>query len=127
MVKMQTGNDFDLNTVKILKHVPSTKDFCIYTYKNPKSKRIVKILKCENRACKKYFRKWHNFFDHLRIHTNERPYKCDHEGCELTFTQKANLNKHVEVHQGKKRFTCKHCSKRFYTNFNLKVRNFRFF
>ena len=103
-VMVQTGNTFDLKTVQIKKHVPQTKDFRIFTFKNPRSKRFIKILKCDHESCGKSFRKWHNFFDHLRIHTNERPYSCPEPDCEFTFTQRANLNKHMEVHGGVKRF-----------------------
>ena len=120
-VHVQTGNTFDLKSVQIKKHVPETKQFRIFTFKNPKSKRYIKILKCDHEECGKSFRKWHNFFDHLRIHTNERPYTCPHEGCGFSFTQRANLNKHMEVHGGVKRFGCSHCPRMFYTNFNLKV------
>lgn len=73
-VSIQTGDTFDLKSVKIKKHPPSTNKYRIFTFKNPKSKRIIKILKCDEENCGKHFRKWHNFFDHLRIHTNERPY-----------------------------------------------------
>ena len=76
-------------------------------------------MKCEEAGCSKYFRKWHNFFDHLRIHTSEKPYRCLEKGCGKSFTQKANLNKHAEVHSGVQRFACRKCDKRFYTNFNL--------
>ena len=119
-VSIETGESFDLRSVNIKKHVPDTKQFRIFTYKNPRSKRFIKVLKCDHEACDKWFRKWHNFFDHLRIHTNERPYVCDHPGCGFSFTQRANLNKHVEVHGGVKRFQCPDCDKSFYTNFNLK-------
>lgn len=122
MISVEKGDTFDLRSVQIKKHVPDTKAYRIFTYKNPKSKRIIKVLKCDHQQCDKWFRKWHNFFDHLRIHTNERPYKCEYPGCDFSFTQKANLNKHMEVHGGKKRFQCSLCSKSFYTNFNLKVR-----
>lgn len=86
VVHVQTGNTFDLKSVQIKKHVPQTKKFKIFTFKNPKSKRYIKILKCDHEECGKSFRKWHNFFDHLRIHTNERPYRCLHEGCGFSFT-----------------------------------------
>jgi uncharacterized Zn-finger protein len=86
VVHVQTGKTFDLKSVQIKKHVPHTKDFRIFTFKNPKSKRYIKILQCDHSNCGKSFRKWHNFFDHLRIHTNERPYTCPHEGCGFSFT-----------------------------------------
>lgn len=119
-VEVQTGVDFDLQQVRINKHRPDTKEYRIFTYKNPRSKRYIKVLKCDHVGCKKWFRKWHNFFDHLRIHTNERPYVCDFPDCGFSFTQRANLNKHLEVHGGVKRFECPDCHKSFYTNFNLK-------
>ena len=121
MVTVETGRTFDLRSVQIKKHVPDTKQFRIFTYKNPRSKRHIKVLKCDHQGCDKWFRKWHNFFDHLRIHTNERPYVCPVPDCNFSFTQRANLNKHVEVHGGVKRFGCNICQKMFYTNFNLKV------
>jgi hypothetical protein len=44
IVRVQTGASFDLNSVRIKKHVPSTKNYRIFTFKNPKSKRQVKVL-----------------------------------------------------------------------------------
>lgn len=86
LVTVESGRTFDLRSVQIKKHVPSTKKFRIFTYKNPKSKRYIKVLKCDHEGCPKWFRKWHNFFDHLRIHTNERPYVCPHVNCGFSFT-----------------------------------------
>lgn len=126
LVKVKVGTKKDLNNVGIKKHVPSTEKFRIFTFKNPHSKRVMKILKCDHRDClsrsdasSRYFRKWHNFFDHLRIHTGEKPYKCTYPQCKHSFTQKANLNKHVEVHLGVKRFACSRCPRTFFTNFNM--------
>lgn len=75
--------------------------FRIFKFKNPETQRYLKILKCDFPDCPMNFRKWHNFYDHLRIHTNERPYSCPYavqKNCKLTFTQKSNLNKHVKSH-----------------------------
>ena len=99
----------DLSRIKINQreskhHVPSTRSFRIFKFKNPTTQRYLKILKCDFPGCPMNFRKWHNFYDHLRIHTKERPFACPYRRqlkCSLTFTQKSNLNKHVRSHMSK--------------------------
>lgn len=79
------------------------------------------MFKCDETNCGKEFRKLNNFNDHIRVHTNERPFKCHYPSCSLSFTQRGNLIKHIEIHEGVKRYSCPDCSKKFYTNFNLNV------
>jgi hypothetical protein len=69
IIQVSQGGDFDLHQVGIKKHIPCTKNFVIYEYKSPKTRRIIRLLSCTHTECTKVFRKWHNFFDHLRIHT----------------------------------------------------------
>jgi uncharacterized Zn-finger protein len=110
---MTTGENYNLKELKIDEAVPHTKNFRVYKYKNPKTNRFVKILRCDHEGCEMYFRKWHNFFDHLRVHTGERPFVCPHNDCRQSFTQKANLNKHLDIHKRKKKLQCPKCSKVF--------------
>lgn len=118
---VQSGKDYDLHKVGINKHVPNTSNFQIFEYVNPKTHRLIRFLSCTEEPCKKVFRRWHNFFDHLRTHTKERPYKCKQAGCNFAFTQKANLDKHMVIHGGIKKFSCSLCPKSFFTKFNLHV------
>ncbi len=60
-------------------------------------------------TCLKIFRKWHNLFDHLRVHTGERPYECPVAGCGFTFNQISNQKKHIDIHRGVGYLKCKEC------------------
>lgn len=80
---------------------PSSRNFRIFKFRNAKTHRVRTILKCDFEGCPKTFNKFHNFYDHLRVHTGERPFECpfrEVSGCNMSFTQKSNLNKHVESH-----------------------------
>ena len=101
IIHVREGKNYDLSTIKIDEEVPSTRKFRVFKYKNPRTMRQVKILKCDHDNCSMFFRKWHNFFDHLRVHTGERPFVCPEAGCRQSFTQKANLTKHLAVHSKK--------------------------
>lgn len=98
-VKVDHGADLDLNNINIDNdYIPETKCFRVFRFQNEKTKRRIRVMKCDFADCNMIFRKWHNFFDHLRSHTGERPFKCTHKDCGQSFTQKANLYKHVRVH-----------------------------
>ena len=92
----------------------------VFEYRKPCTRRgTLRFMVCKHENCGKVFRKWHNFFDHLMIHTNERPYKCPEQHCQMSFTQECNLTKHMEIHFGVKRFKCGLCRREFFTKFNL--------
>lgn len=83
---------------------PSSRNFRIYKYCSIKTKKKKKVLKCDFEHCNKHFSKFHNFYDHLRKHTGERPFECPFKqinGCPKKFTQKANLDIHVAKHNEK--------------------------
>lgn len=77
---------------------PTSQDFRIFKYRNPRTMRANILFKCDIGKCQLTFIKLHCFLDHQRTHTGHRPFSCPFSkstGCNSSFAQKSNLNKHL--------------------------------
>ena len=121
-VYIADGEDIDVEKDLSFKgHIPNSKEYKFYYFKkSEKDKKQYRLFECNfDNNCSKVFPSLNKFFDHLRSHTDERPFICTVEGCEAAFSQQGNLKKHLEAHADIKRFSCSHCDKRFSKKYNL--------
>ncbi|XP_072527625.1 zinc finger protein 408 isoform X2 [Salminus brasiliensis] len=66
-------------------------------------------VKCPK--CNKELANSSSLRNHMRLHTNERPYVCSH--CGKSFRQRGNLQGHLRIHTGERPYRCKHCDQCF--------------
>jgi hypothetical protein len=91
------------------------------TPKKPPSEQ--KLHQCPHVGCAKAFNRPARLAEHLRSHTNERPFKCAAAGCAKSFLRQAHLAHHTKsAHLGVREYVCSvaRCGKRFVTGTRLR-------
>ncbi|VDK17785.1 unnamed protein product [Anisakis simplex] len=71
--------------------------------------RVMRMHECQQ--CGKRFKARGGLQQHLRIHSNDRPYQCHY--CPKRFTQKSHVDQHERIHTGAKPFSCQFCGRSF--------------
>jgi hypothetical protein len=112
---VQHGENLDLSYVNNKMLIPSSRQFTQFQYyKNKKAWKLSTIFACDHTYCGKFFRKLSNMFDHLRIHTGERPFRCPMPDCKMCFNQLSNQKKHLYAHKDTSLYiSCPNCQGKF--------------
>ena len=54
----------------------------------------------------------HSMLEHLKAHTQEKPFSCDQSDCKMGFKSKGELRAHEKTHSEERPFNCE-CGKSF--------------
>lgn len=69
--------------------------------------------------CGRGFSQNTNLKQHMRRHTQVKPFKCTYEGCTSSFVSKGELDSHSRKHSGDHPFKCETCDAKFTTSSSL--------
>ncbi|XP_064598323.1 uncharacterized protein LOC135464734 [Liolophura sinensis] len=107
----------DKTGIKIGGGRPPKRDFCIQCYLKLDHVCKIKLMADNRKACKtcnfcgKSFKTVNSLNQHVRVHTNERPFEC--KECGKAFRRTSTLFEHMRIHGGEKRFLCSICGRKF--------------
>lgn len=82
-----------------------------------------KILPCPYQGCTKSFNRQARLTEHIRSHTNERPFICPERNCDKAFLRDSHLKHHVKsAHTNERDYSCTwvNCDKKFATGTRLR-------
>ncbi|OCK74734.1 hypothetical protein K432DRAFT_409613 [Lepidopterella palustris CBS 459.81] len=79
---------------------------------------------CPIENCDRSFNRPCRLAEHIRTHTNERPYVCTHAGCDKAYRRSTHLKHHLtSIHGGERKFVCdwEGCGKNFVTGQRMRA------
>lgn len=82
-----------------------------------------KTLHCPYKGCTKSFNRQARLTEHIRSHTNERPFTCPEEECNKAFLRDSHLKHHIKsAHTNQRNYPCTwtNCDKKFATGTRLR-------
>lgn len=82
-----------------------------------------KNLLCPYEGCTKSFNRQARLTEHIRSHTNERPFKCPEKECGKAFLRDSHLKHHItSAHMDDRKYPCTwaNCDKKFATGTRLR-------
>jgi general transcription factor IIIA len=118
-------SDFDMSESEDEREHESNHDTTVTTPQTPRSLRPseLKTILCPYDDCFKTFNRRARLNEHLRSHTNIRPFKCPHLPCTKDFLRDSHLKRHIKsAHSQVRDYTCtwEGCSKSFATGTRLR-------
>ena len=90
---------------------------------SPAGRKTKTLLRCPYDGCEKSYNRQARLTEHLRSHTNTRPFRCPHAGCSKDFLRDSHLKHHIKsAHTDIRDHVCPRpgCGKSFATGTRLK-------
>ncbi|CDW72303.1 zinc finger protein 664 [Stylonychia lemnae] len=98
-VQITLGEHINKEQLPNVPNIPALKTYKQVKIYKQELKKWKTLFICTFNNCNTVCQKWGTLYDHLRTHSNERPFQCPVELCLKTFTQKSNLEKHIKTHK----------------------------
>ena len=72
------GSEFNFDTINFTGTVPVSRAFSILVVRPPKRSAVgdKRLFYCQYEECSRIFVNLYKMFDHIRSHSNEKPYVC---------------------------------------------------
>ena len=118
-------SDFSLSVSEEEDDLSHSNDTPLTAPQTPRSIRPsdLKTISCSYKDCNKSFNRQARLEEHLRSHTNERPFKCRAPSCNKDFLRSNHLKRHQKsAHSDVRDYNCTWpgCSKSFSTGTRLR-------
>lgn len=115
-----SGDDFDIDvqsyiSTPLTPQTPATPS----QSKDPRPNKY----DCPYDGCQKAFNRPARLEEHIRSHTNERPFECTYDSCNKTFLRQSHLSRHIKsAHTDERDYPCQRtgCGKTFSTGTRLR-------
>mmetsp|Transcript_4521 Transcript_4521/g.4236 ORF Transcript_4521/g.4236 Transcript_4521/m.4236 type:complete len:150 (+) Transcript_4521:185-634(+) len=95
-------------------HIPSTVKYKVIKLVDSFMTTQHTFFVCQEKGCLKVTNKRGIIYEHLRFHTNEKPFRCPLVNCDLRYGQKYSMKYHFFSAHDRATYKCRVCFQKFF-------------